>query len=710
VTIPRIESTLGTWGPPPDDVARVAAGLAVLAVLLVVTGRGRSILGMGPLPLPRKVFLWIAAFSAALLSILYIAHYLVGGPRIVDATTYFLQGRALAHGDFAWAPLEPSASFRGRFLVFRPDGATTSLGGIFPPGYPLLLALGFAIGAPMVVGPALAAALVVATYRLARTVAEESFGRRDGSHGDLVEAVARGAALLSVVCGALRYHTADTMSHGATALAITLALDAALRRRATIAGLAIGYVAATRPVSALAIGAVAAVLVAAPKEERWRRIRGLALGLVPGLALLLVAQHEVTGAWGISSQKMYYAQADGPPGCFRWGFGTEIGCLQEHGPFVEAHLGRGYGLVAAAGTTLRRLRMHLLDVANLEPLFLLVLVPVLRRPRTRGVVAATSLLVIHVLAYAPFYFDGNYPGGGARLFADALPVEHVLLVVGVARLATRFYVRALLATLALALSAFAVHAVHDHVKLQERDGGRPMFEPDVLSRLNVTQTALVFVDTDHGFALGHDPAARIKNGVVVARLRNDDRDRLLYDRLDHPTTYLYKLEAPPKTPGAPAAPFAPSLVPWAPAPLGTPLRFEAEAEWPALEQHAGFAAPGATDACAGGAKGLVLTPTPVSGLARATITLPVPETGRYAVGVRIVQDARIPHTVARGAGAAAGIVTIGAQKWDWVDLPGGGCTDLPSRDLDLVSPYATVTFEARGGAAAIDRFTLRRLR
>jgi len=31
-----------------------------------------------------------------------------------------------------------------------------------------------------------------------------------------------------------------------------------------------------------------------------------------------------------------------------------------------------------------------------------------------------------MLAYVPFYFDGSYPGGGARLFADVLPLEHVL--------------------------------------------------------------------------------------------------------------------------------------------------------------------------------------------------------------------------------------------------------------------------------------------
>src|SRR5438093_275103 len=78
----------------------------------------------------------------------------------------------------------------------------------------------------------------------------------------------------------------------------------------------------------------------------------------------------------------------------------------------------GYGLVAALGTTLRRLRMHLTDVANLEPLALLVLVP-----KTKNARLAQALVVGHVLAYAPFYFDGNYPGGGARFYADILPIE-----------------------------------------------------------------------------------------------------------------------------------------------------------------------------------------------------------------------------------------------------------------------------------------------
>jgi len=208
------EALLGTWGRPPDALAKLALGTSIALVILAISGRGRTILWGDDIP--RRHFLALSAFLASLLSLFWIATYLRGGPRIVDATTYFLQGRALSQGEFSWAlPADlPSASFRGRFLMFR-EG---ELGGIFPPGYPFLLAIGFSFGAPMIVGPVLAAAIVIATYFLARAIATDLVG------DSLVEPVARGAALLSITSAALRYHTADTMSHAATALGITLAL------------------------------------------------------------------------------------------------------------------------------------------------------------------------------------------------------------------------------------------------------------------------------------------------------------------------------------------------------------------------------------------------------------------------------------------------------------------------------------------------------
>lgn len=744
--VQRLHDVAGTWGRPPDEPAKVAAGIAVVALLLVLTGRGRSLLGLGETPLPRRLFLWIVGFFAALLSIVYIAIYLRGGPRIIDATTYFLQGRALSHGDLSWPVGEPSASFRGRFLLYRELGTGDGvMGGIFPPGFPLLLALGFGVGAPMVVGPAIAAAIVVATYRLTHTIADDALGK--SPH---VEAVARAAALLSVFCGALRYHTADTMAHGATALGIALALDAALRRKAVVAGLLVGAVVATRPVSAAPVALVALgwlVLRAEPgtttragastratdatdatdATKKRRALLRFVLAMVPGVLLLLVAQRSVTGAWLSSSQRMYYALSDGPRDCFRWGFGR-AGCVYEHGEFVSARLPRGFGLVEALGTTLRRLRMHLLDVANLEPLALLVLVPLARlrgaAKRSPAVVAALALIGLHVVAYLPFYFDGNYPGGGARLFADLLPVEHALLAIGVARLVSApRYTRAAFGLVALSLAGFAVHAAFDHLKLADRDGGRPMFEPDLVARANVTG-GLVFVDTDHGFNLGHDPAARIKDGLVVARLRNDDRDRLLYDRLDHPTTYLYKFEIPPVVAGAPGAPAPvapgapagsppplaqPALVPWAPAALGETLRFEAEAEWPVLAQSGGFAVPVFTEACASGSKALLLTPSPLEGVARATIAVPVPQAGRYAVSLRVVQGTKLPFVTTRGARLPAGKITLGPEHWDWIDVDGAACADLAVREIVLTPPLVHLELQATQGGVALDRVQLRRL-
>lgn len=723
---PNLKELLGTWGRPPDDPAKVAAALALVGLLLVLTGRGRSLFGLGPTPLQPRLFLWITGFVAALLSITYIAIYLRGGPRIIDATTYFLQGRALSHGDFSWPAGDPSSEFRGRFLLYREGagGADGTIGGIFPPGYPMLLALGFGMGAPMVVGPAIAAALVVATYRLARTIAEDALGsgptRSRVPHPEavheLVEPIARTAALLSVVCGALRYHTADTMSHGATALGVALALEAALRRRVALTGLIVGAVVATRPMSAVALGVVVIFLllrVGAPGEAPTPRtptvLRRFLVGTLPGVLLFVLAQHAVTGAWLASSQSMYYAMSDGPPGC--WGLGKEAGCLYEHGEFVAARFANGFGIVAAMGTTLRRLRMHLLDIGNLEPLALLVLVPLARMKgrarRSPAVVAALALVGLHMLAYATFYFDGNYPGGGARLFADVLPIEHALLALAVARLGTvSRYIRGSFALVAAALTGFAVHASFDHGKLADRDGGRPMFEPDLVARANVT-TGLLWVDTDHGFGLGHDPSARVKNGLVVAHIHGDDCDRILFDKLDHPPSYLYRFDFPP--PGATSQLVAPLVGPWAPNALSDTMRFEAEMEWPVIAQSAGFAVPVFCDACAGHSRALMLTPTPLSGRATATITIPVPQAGRYSVGIRVVQGTKLPHATTRGPTAPDGAVTVGDQRWEWIDVVGGGCSDLPNREVVLTPPLAHLVLEAHSGAVALDLVSLKRL-
>jgi hypothetical protein len=595
---------VGELRAPVDRVgwAALGAGLVSLAMLVVATRRPNVV---------RLAPRWSVGLLSALavaLSAGYVVIYLGGGPRIIDATSYFLEARALSRGHFVFPTPDPSSAFRGRFLVNVPG--QTELGVIFPPGYPAVLSLGMLVGMPMAVGPLVGGLLVVATYGLARDLTD----RRE---------VGVWAAALSAACAALRYHTADTMSHGWSALLLTVGLWSSLRAGrwgGATAGLAAGWLLATRPLTGLVVVAVCGWVT-------WRR-HGLGpflLALLPGVGLLLGHQHAVTGSWVGSSQLYYYSLADGPPGCFRYGFGRGIGCLHEHGDFVATVLPDGLSARAALTVTWHRLYSHLRDPWNLQVAGLLLLPWILLRAKSdRRLLPALILLVGVPLAYVPFYFDGSYPGGGARLFADILPIEHVL---GAAVLghAARWLVPA-------SLIGFALETGSDHRALAERDGGRPMFDPGTLVRSGI-QSGLVFVDTDHGFNLAHRPAELdAHRGLVVARQRDDAYDASLWEGLGRPPAYRYRYD--PKAPWSSIDPFLPRGSPRA--------RFEAENAWPPLRVVGGWVTPEYLgEACVSAGRALRLLPTGAAGMS-ASFDLGVPAPGRYLV---------VLGWVARGTGS-----------------------------------------------------------
>jgi hypothetical protein len=520
-----------------------------------------------------KLWLALLCLLAFGLSCAYLSLYLRGGPRVIDATSYFLEARSLAAGGFSFQVPDPTASFRGRFLLASPDGH--KLGVIFPPGYPLVLALGVRLGRPLLVGPLLGALLVAATYALARALGQ-------------ARPVAWLAAGLSVLCAALRYHTADTMSHGlATLLACTalaLALQRGSRGAALGAGLCVGLLIATRPVSA----AVSLLLVVYAQREHRRGLVTLLLGTLPGISLLLAQQHALTGTiWG-STQLAYYAASDAPPGCFRYGFGAGVGCRFEHGDYVSQFLPNGYGLAAALRNFGVRFWLFATDVTNAAPLTLLGGYALVRHFRSPLLVMGVGIL-LQGLAYVPFYFDGNYPGGGARFLCEAIPFCQIL----VARAA--FDLRVTWLAPLVAVAGFALYSRHGHEELRDREGGRPMFEPAVVANANVTR-GLLFVDSDHGFNLGHDPRAPSTSGaLLVARARGDAHDRELYERLGRPLSHRYLFDFDGATP--------PRVMPYVPAPT---TRLEAEAEWPALGLR-GSAYPRRAP-CASGGSALRLLP------------------------------------------------------------------------------------------------------
>lgn len=501
-----------------------------------------------------RFFVAGCSLLSAVLSAAYIAFYLRGGPRIIDATSYYLEARALAEGHLSFHLDEPVASTLGRFLVRTdgPDGAHAAV--LFPPGYPALLALGFLVGHPLVIGPVLAAAITYSTWRLARAIVPDE--------PSSFVSVARLATIFSVFCAALRYHTADTMSHGLSALCFSTALVFALGLQRAIhqghrvlpsslgMGFFTGWLVATRPVSGLALVVTLAFVLAPMLRTHIRPLlRSLsvaAFASLPGILLLLAHQYAATGQLFASSQTAYYAVADGPPGCFRYGFGAGIGCVGEHGEFVERNLPHGYGAYAATATTLRRLKQHLLDAGNTEPFFLVVLYGSFlawRTPERRWIPLG---ILAQILAYVPFYFDGNYPGGGARFYADVLPLEHLLLAFAALKIAQftaheHAQRHRALVLLSLVPLGFLLRGRFEHEALRDREGGHPMFEAKNLPPIQ--GPALLYINTDHGFNLAFDPDVQSRltsNQWSVVRERGDALDVFAWEARGKIPTYFYE--------------------------------------------------------------------------------------------------------------------------------------------------------------------------
>jgi hypothetical protein len=490
--------------------------------------------------------------------------------------------------------------------------------------------------------------------------------------------IGRVAAGLSILSAALRYHTADSLPYGATAVAVAMTLGCGLRARRTaeprlfaVAGLAIGFLVATQPMSAITTGAVLAALAGGARE------RGRALGwafaaALPGVLLLLAAHHAAVGRTLASPMAAYF------------------GALEPPAP-LDAR--------AAAVTTFHRLRTHLLDVANLEPLALVALIPLLRG--ARGATLAALVVVGQLILAAPLDAGAISPGAGARLLVAVIPIEHALIALALGLLVPTQLARATLVTFALALAGFGVHASHDHEVLASSDLGRPRYEPDVAREASVAH-GLLFFDDDQGFELAYDPGLPASHGIQAVRLRGDDHDRLLYDSLGHPPVHRYV-----------ATGSSASVTFWTPPGAGSDSwRFEAESDWPPAAASGGRPEVLDSPSCASEGRVLSLAPSG-SGDATVTLALPVPrgptppDRKTWNVTPRVVQGG--------GAGSATLVLLASLDgpplaQWTWDDAANGGtCVDLPAQPVELGGdrPRAWLVLQAHRGAVALDKTTLR---
>lgn len=300
---------------PAADIGATAATLlraAALASLLIAIF---ALLEFMSRPTPKaaasrrwNATLWAAALavSAVVLSVWVARDVLEGLPHLPDSVTYLLQAKWLLAGDL-WGSV---STLQDHLDVPYTYVVGERWLGHYPPGWPLLLAIGLAVGAPWLIAPILGGLFVMLLYLTGREL--------DGPVTGLL------AATLGVLSPMARLIFGSMLSHAAAATLILAGLWLLLIARrlktwpvAALSGIALGLAFGIRPLWVAAAAVPLAALVARDLlARRDRDARGRVFGWFTGGAAAvvptLIANHLITGnafrfPYSLAEGSMYFA-------------------------------------------------------------------------------------------------------------------------------------------------------------------------------------------------------------------------------------------------------------------------------------------------------------------------------------------------------------------------------------------------------------------
>lgn len=213
-------------------------------------------------------------------------------PHLEDEIAYVWQARAIADGNLTVASPPQAESFLVPFVVDH-NGLRF---GKYPLGWPVLLAIGVRLGIRSLVNPLLAGLGVWLTYRLGKKIFGETVG--------II------ASVLTLTSPFFLMNSGSLLSHSfglvlSTAFALSwfdsFGEQDGPHRKLTVvvAGLTLGVLALTRPLTAIAVALPFAIhgiylLIRKDRRTRWQvmAIGGLALGIG---ALIFLWQYAATG-------------------------------------------------------------------------------------------------------------------------------------------------------------------------------------------------------------------------------------------------------------------------------------------------------------------------------------------------------------------------------------------------------------------------------
>lgn len=334
-------------------------------------------------------------------------------PHVEDEVAYLFQAKTFAGGALT-APAPPAAALPGLdYYLFQVDGDRWYAATL--PGWPAALALGTAAGMPWLVNPLLAALSVLLAHAIARRMA----GR---DQADLVAMMMGASPWLLAMAASLMAHTLTLFLMLAGWWLILRAGDTSrgALRRLFMAGLAMGWIFATRPLDGLVIGGMTGLwlLAMAPQGGPGRALV-YGLGCVATGSLLLHYNATITGDAFLQPLTAYIDRSWGV-GANAYGFGPEIG---PPGGWGTLDLWPGHSFTEGLVNLLNLAASLQFDMMgwSVGSLALLVAYLLWQRP-TRADAAMIAVMAAAVGAMFFYWFADSYYIGPRYWFLAAFPL------------------------------------------------------------------------------------------------------------------------------------------------------------------------------------------------------------------------------------------------------------------------------------------------